>query len=179
MNTIQKGGSISRSNNFSLQKLYDNVTNISPLNVNSIGGYLFRVTIQPSSELICLYPGKDKNNIFKEANSLLLKVCQIGDYNYKRNGKEIITLETFHNEIEIQREVHNKSFDLWCEPICPKIIYFIESLRSCHHSISFFNKYFNNWHAFFGFQQGVKDLGFFFYGRYWSRYDFKYVSWLA
>ena len=171
-----KGGSITRSRNFEITKLISRVTDVKDLGADSVGGFLFRITISPDNDLMCIFPGNKEDNMIKPVTSLLLKVCQIGDWpnedrKEKRFGKEVIAKSLFMKEINIQREIHNKSFDLWCEPICPKIIYFIDSYNSADRRMKSFidrvkykNEYGQNTPIVQNIHTSstVNDLGFFF-----------------
>jgi hypothetical protein len=157
-----KGGSLSISTNLNLSRFLNSVTNVNDLGVNSGGGYLFRVSINPSDYLTYIKPGI--NNMVSPATSVLLKICQIGPRDTRINGKEVFPIATFANEVNTQQIIHDKSFDLWCEPICPKILFHIKLSNDRRNILhTFLNTYaraiFNIYQSY---QGDITDLGFIF-----------------
>jgi len=132
-----KGGAIILPDIFNIYGLmfkYKEFIKIEPFGGSSVGGYLYKLKFeeqQPTrDEIMSINPGeKDEQNIVSSVSEIIVKVTQIG-YKKELNKNElkkdikkfIITPKLFNNELEIQRDIYNKSMDTFCEPICPNII---------------------------------------------------------
>jgi len=125
-----KGGVITESEEFEGIFNYltrkNIMTKVSKIGVKSIGGEVFIIDFKPTRQLMTVSIGeKDLNSFINTTKQVLVKFVYIGNTNSRTTDRKIITIERdFLLESEIQTAVYTQSMDLWCDPICPKILDF-------------------------------------------------------
>ena len=99
--------------------LNDNSTKITNMNTSSIGGYLFNLTLDPKYKT--LFTSLTSSGYYP-INDMILKVVIIDTNAGMFDNHEVVTIDTFNTECEIQTLIHNMSYDKFLESICPTII---------------------------------------------------------
>lgn len=96
---------------------------IVPFGTASVGGYLYKITIQnPDRDFLKIHPGTA--DILSPLTTIILKLIQIRNVNELDttfNDKEIVDEVVFDTEVRTQVHLFESSFDMYCEPICPQI----------------------------------------------------------
>ena len=115
------------------------MTKVSKIGVKSIGGEVFIIDFKPTRQLMTVSIGeKDLNSFINTTKQVLVKFVYIGNTNGRTTDRKIITIERdFLLESEIQTAVYTQSMDLWCDPICPKILDF--KILNKNHGLNNFN----------------------------------------
>ena len=102
----------------------------SLLSANSVGGYLYVLTVNTTNPFYGIYPGY--KNIVSDVNSVIMKIVYIKhdsedpiltSFDNNHQNKEVVYASTFVNESKIHTDVFKKS-NLLLEPICPRPLHF-------------------------------------------------------
>ena len=119
---IKGGLVILPGTNITFDDVKQNISKFTRMPISSRGGYLFTCDLKTPYKGI--YPGYD--TVIYDITKILMKIVQIqnpNEYIYECNGKEVISEQTFNDEVSIQKDILKKSLDFTLEPICPNIIF--------------------------------------------------------